>query len=121
MSNNIAYTQPHFAPTVDIGSLVFVSGQFGSNAQGAITGDVAAQTQQCLRNIEGLLQAHGLSRTNIVKATVWLRREQDFPVFNSAYAEFFGAHRPARSTVICALARPEGLVEIEAIASRSRA
>jgi len=118
MRNAIAEIQPHFSPTVASGSLVFVSGQFGFDAHGSISGDVRGQTLQCLRNIEELLQAHGLSRTHIVKATVWLRHAQDFAAFNSAYADFFHAQRPARSTVICALARPEGVVEIEAIASR---
>lgn len=114
-------TQPHFSPTVDTGSLIFVSGQFGFDDAGVIAGDVREQTLQCLRNVEGLLKGHNLSKSNIVKATVWLRREQDFSAFNAAYAEYFGAHRPARSTVICALARPEALVEIEAIASRGTA
>lgn len=120
MANFIANTQPHFSPTFDAGSLVFVSGQLAFDESGVITGDVGEQTLQCLRNLESHLGKCGLSRTDVAKATVWLRREQDFPAFNEAYAGYFGAHRPARSTVICTLARPEALVEIEAIATRGR-
>jgi 2-iminobutanoate/2-iminopropanoate deaminase len=120
MAKTIAHTQPHFSPTFEAGSLLFVSGQLPFDAQGLISGEVEVQTLQCLRNLENLLAGCGLSRTDVVKATVWLRREQDFPGFNATYAEFFGTHRPARSTVICMLARPEALVEIEAIAMRGR-
>ena len=120
MATSIADTQPHFSPIFEAGSLVFVSGQLAFDERGTIGGEVREQTLQCLRNLERLLHGCGLSRTDVVKATVWLRREHDFRVFNQTYAEYFGAHRPARSTVICTLARPEALVEIEAIAMRGR-
>jgi 2-iminobutanoate/2-iminopropanoate deaminase len=64
------------------------------------------------------LEGAGLGLQDIVKTTVWLRREADFAAFNDSYARFFGQIRPARSTVISALVHPAALVEIEAIASR---
>lgn len=109
-------TQPHFSPTLEANGFVFVSGQFGMDADGRIEGDIAAQTTRCLGVVEGLLAARGLNRHDIVKTTVWLRQEDAFPTYNAAYATFFGDHKPARSTLICALAKPEALVEIEAIA-----
>ena len=116
MANIVPDTQPHFAPTLAAGGFVFVSGQLGFTARGVIEGDLVQQTRQCLDNLEALLAPHGLTRQDVVKTTVWLRNEADFPAYNQAYGDFFGAHRPTRSTLICALARPEAVVEIEAIA-----
>ena len=109
---------PHLSPFVDAGSLVFLSGQLAFDAQGAITGDAATQTRRCLERIESVLHEAGLTLPHVVKCTIWLRHESDFAAFNEAYANYFGAHKPARSTVISGLALPDALVEIEAIAHR---
>jgi len=101
------------------GDFVFVSGQLSTDEANRMVGaDVVEQTRQCLRNAEALLAPHGLDRSDVVKATVWLVRAEDFWTFNQTYADFFGDHRPARSTLICGLARPEALVEIEVMAMR---
>jgi 2-iminobutanoate/2-iminopropanoate deaminase len=111
---------PHLAPFVDTGSLVFLSGQIAFDARGVVSGDVAAQTRRCLERLEGVLHDAGLSLSQVVKCTIWLRHEHDFAAFNEAYANYFGTHKPARSTVISGLALPDALVEIEAIASRAK-
>jgi 2-iminobutanoate/2-iminopropanoate deaminase len=86
-------------------------------ADGTINGhDVVQQTGQVLANIDSLLRQHDLTRENVVKTTVWLRQRDDFWEFNRAYAEFFGTHRPSRSTVITDLAVEGAVVEIEATA-----
>jgi 2-iminobutanoate/2-iminopropanoate deaminase len=109
--------KPHFAPAVDASGFVFISGVLAFDEDdNAIRGDVAEQTAHCLRKVDVLLRERGLHRHHVVKTTVWLARAADFPAFNEAYALFFGDHRPARSTLICQLARPTALVEIEAIA-----
>jgi 2-iminobutanoate/2-iminopropanoate deaminase len=111
-------TSPHLAPFVDTGSLVFLSGQLAFDEHGAIKGDAAIQTRRCLERVESVLRDAGLSLSDVVKCTIWLRHEGDFAAFNDAYASYFGAHKPARSTVISGLALPDALVEIEAIAHR---
>jgi len=109
---------PHLSPFVDAGSLVFLSGQIAFDEHGAITGDAATQTHRCLQRLERVLRDAGLALPDVVKCTIWLRHESDFSAFNDAYAGYFGAHKPARSTVISGLALPDALVEIEAIACR---
>jgi 2-iminobutanoate/2-iminopropanoate deaminase len=109
---------PHLSPFVDTGSLVFLSGQIAFDQDGAITGDAATQTRRCLERVESVLRDAGLTLSQVVKCTIWLRHESDFSAFNDAYARYFGAHKPARSTVISGLALPDALVEIEAIAVR---
>lgn len=108
---------PHLSPYVSHGELVFLSGQLAIGADGLIQGDAHAQTLQCLRNIEAALGALGLPAEAVLKTTVWLTSPDDFESFNRAYAQFFGAHRPARSTTIAGLALPGALVEIEAVAA----
>jgi len=109
---------PHLSPFVDTGSLVFLSGQIAFDQDGAITGDAATQTRRCLERVESVLRDAGLTLSQVVKCTIWLRHESDFSAFNDAYARYFGSHKPARSTVISGLALPDALVEIEAIAAR---
>lgn len=111
-------TVPHLAPYVDAGPLVFLSGQIAFDEHGDVSGDVAVQTQRCLERMECVLRDAGLTSSHVVKCTIWLRHQADFAAFNAAYAAYFGAHAPARSTVISGLAIPAALVEIEAIASR---
>jgi 2-iminobutanoate/2-iminopropanoate deaminase len=111
---------PHLSQWVEATPLVFISGQLGFDSSGHIvSADVAGQSIQALRNLETIVAKLGLSLQNIVKTTVWLRRETDFAAFNESYARYFGEHRPARSTVISGLAHPDALVEIEAVAHRA--
>jgi 2-iminobutanoate/2-iminopropanoate deaminase len=109
---------PHLAPFVAADPLIFLSGQLAFDSQGRIIGDVAEQTQRCLERCRGVLGELGLDLCDVVKATVWLRHADDFPAFNAAYAMAFGAHKPARSTVVSNLVLADALVEIELIARR---
>jgi len=100
------------------GGLLFTSGQLALDESGQVCkGDVAEQTLLCLENIRRLLAAENLSIAKILKVTVWLTDTADFPSFNAVYCDFFGEHRPARSTVRSDLMLSGAKVEIEAIAS----
>ena len=101
------------------GGLLFTAGQVGFDpATGELVdGGIAEQTERVLSNIRAILQASGLDMANVVKTTVFLVDMADFAAMNTAYANAFGDHRPARSTVAVA-ALPRGArVEIEAIAA----
>lgn len=101
------------------GDFLFLSGQLAFDEEGKIreTG-IAEQTTRCLSTIDNLLKAAGLTRESVIKSTIWLTDAADFAGFNSAYAAFFGDHRPARSTVCAELLIPGAKVEIEVIAQR---
>lgn len=110
-------TTPHYSPTFRSDPFVFVSGQLALDASRSLQGDtVAEQTRHAVANLAAALATHGLGLEDIVKTTVWITRREDFAAFNEAYAAAFGSHRPARSTVVCDLAIPGALIEIEAIA-----
>ena len=79
---------------------------------------VEAQTKQSLENIGAILAEAGLSLTDVVKTTVFIRNMEDFGRVNGIYAAFFGEHKPARSCVEVSALPKNGLVEIEVIASK---
>jgi 2-iminobutanoate/2-iminopropanoate deaminase len=99
------------------GGFVFVAGQVGL-APGAagLEGDVAAQTEQALRNVAAILEAAGSSMAALVKTTVFLQHLDDFAAMNEVYARHVGDMPPARSTFEVAKLPVGALVEIEAIA-----
>ncbi len=97
--------------------LLFTSGQIALSPDGSfIAGDVIAQAQQVFANLDAVLLASGCRRDTVVKATVYLADMADFPRVNEVYAEFFGAHRPARSTVQAAGLPKGAAIEIDLIA-----
>ena len=105
-----------FSAAAASGGLLFVSGQVPL-VRGQLAGeDIRTQAGVAIDNLARVLALAGLDLGDVVKATVWLTSQADFAVFNEVYAERFGAHRPARSTVVNALALPGALIEIEAIA-----
>lgn len=112
--------RPHFSNCVKAQGLVFLSGQLPFDENGVLIGEtIEAQTQQCLDNIDRILKSAGLSKENVVKATVWLTHVEDFPGFNATYKEFFDITPPARSAVCSALMIPGARVEIEVLAAQS--
>ncbi|MCB1209822.1 MAG: RidA family protein, partial [Verrucomicrobiales bacterium] len=71
--------------------------------------------KQVLANIRALLAGHGRGMEHVVKATVFLTDMADFPKFNPLYAEAFGDHKPARSTIAVAALPLGAKIEIEVI------
>jgi len=102
---------------VEVGGLVFVSGQLAIR-DGRIDGDVAAQTGQVFDNIRALLAEAGLCLENVIKTTAWLTDPADFAAFNAVYAARLTAPFPARSCVVSQLVLPNARLEIEVVASR---
>ena len=108
---------PHLTPVVQAAGLAFVSGQLAFDDGGRISGDIESQTALALGHLRDRLGESGLSLSDVVKVTVWLRRREDFGAFNDVYARTFGGHKPARSTVVSDLVLEDALVEIEAVAA----
>ena len=99
--------------------LIFVSGQGATDpATGELAGtSAAAQTEQCLKNVEAILVAAGSSLQHVLRCGVFLLDMDEFEEMNGAYARMFGDHRPARTTIQAAGLPGEGLrVEIDCIA-----
>lgn len=106
-----------YSQGIEIGNLVFTSGQIPLTAEGNLVGpSIEEQVRQVLQNAEQILLAAGTSLDKVVKTTVFLSDMNDFQVMNSIYAEFFNDVSPARSAVQVARLPKDVKVEIEMIA-----
>ena len=103
-----------YSPIVRAGEWLVCSGQVGLRDGALVEGGVPAEARQALANLATLLEGEGSSLAAVVKTTVFLTAVADFATVNEVYAEAFGGHRPARSTVVVAALPLGATVEIEA-------
>ncbi len=100
--------------------MLFASGQISidpATNQLVNEGDVAAQTEQVMQNLQAVLEAGGTSFANVVKTTIFLANMDDFATVNGVYAKYFDeATAPARATVEVARLPKNVLVEIDCTA-----
>lgn len=107
-----------YSPAIKAGNLLFVSGQIPIDpASGElVTGDIAAQTEQVMRNVGALLRAAGGGFEHVVRTTVFLADMDEFAAMNEVYSRHVAAPPPARATVQVARL-PRGVkIEVDAIA-----
>jgi reactive intermediate/imine deaminase len=103
---------------VRTGELVFTAGLVSVDVDRNIigVGDIRAQTEQTLRNLEAVLERCGATLRDVVKVTIWLRDFDDYAGMNEVYRRWFPEPEPVRACVRAELVQPELLVEIEATA-----
>ena len=106
-----------YSQAIRAGNLLFCSGQIPIDpATGEfVSGGVAEQTEQVMRNLSAVLKAGQSSLKQVVKTTVFLADMDDFTAMNEVYGRFFGENPPARATVQAARLPRDAKVEIEAI------
>lgn len=107
-----------YSQGVRAGGLIFFSGQIPLDpASGqVVSGGIAEQAEQVMKNIGALLSAAGTSFGNVVKTTIFLTSLADFAIVNEIYGKYFPAAPPARSTVEVS-SLPKGVgIEIEVVA-----
>jgi 2-iminobutanoate/2-iminopropanoate deaminase len=107
-----------YCHAIKVGKLVFCSGQTPLDPETMeISGrGIREQTERALNNLSIVLSGLGLTLQNVVKTTVFLKDMGDFRGMNEVYAQMFGSHRPARTTVSVKQNPLDALVEIECIA-----
>ena len=103
-----------YTPVVRAGDWIIVSGQLGLVDGAIVSGGVAAQTAQAVRNLETLLASMDATLADVAKTLCFLTDMDTFATFNDAYIAGFGTARPARSTIGVAALPLGGAVEIEA-------
>lgn len=109
---------------VDLGNLVFTSGQIPLNPRtGEVPASIEQQTQQSLENVQAVLAAANLTMADIIKTTVFVTDLGQFSQINQVYSDFFTKEGidqfPARSCVQVARLPKDVGIEIEAIALRA--
>ncbi len=99
------------------GSFLFTAGQIGIDpVTSELRSGIQAQINQVLSNLEAVLTAAGTNKTRVVKTTIFLQNMDDYATVNQLYGDFFGSHKPARSTLEVAKLPKGALVEIELVA-----
>jgi 2-iminobutanoate/2-iminopropanoate deaminase len=106
-----------YSQATKVGPFLFASGQIPLRPDGTLVeGDIVEQAHQVFANIQAILKEAGATLAHVVKATVFIKDMNDFARLNEVYAQYFGDHRPARSTVEVARLPRDVKVEIEVIA-----
>ena len=108
-----------YSQAVKSNGMVYTSGQIALKPDGSdelLSEDVVVQAVQVLRNLEAVLSEAGSGMDKVIKTTIFLANMDDFATVNEIYAEAFGTHKPARSTVAVKTLPKNALVEIDAIA-----
>ena len=119
LHNNPAYSH---VVTASGARTIYLSGQVSTDEEGRVVGegDLAAQTTQVMTNIGLALKAAGASYADIVKITTFVvgYKPELRPIIGKARSAFFEGMDPPASTLVgvSALAAPEWLIEIEAVA-----
>jgi enamine deaminase RidA (YjgF/YER057c/UK114 family) len=102
------------------GDWIFVSGTTGFDyATMTISPDVAAQAEQCLKNIAAALAEAGAGMDDVVRVRYILPRREDFRKCWPVLAKYFGKARPAATMLQAGLLEERILVEMEVTARRS--
>lgn len=107
-----------YVQAIKAGNFLFTSGQIplDPKTNTLVQGDVKVQARQSCQNLLAVLKEAGMSASNVVKTTCFIKNIEDFAAFNEVYAEFFGAAAPARSCVEVARLPKDVLCEVELVA-----
>jgi 2-iminobutanoate/2-iminopropanoate deaminase len=128
----IITTQDAFCPTADLpisqamkaNGFIFLMG-VGAREPGTgriVGSDIRTQTRKAIENVQAILRAAGADLKDVVRATCYLTRPEDYDGYNETFAEFFRDIRPPRASLFMSGFRaPEMLVELEITAVDPRA
>lgn len=106
----------HYSPAVVANNgLVFVSGVLPTNREASFR----EQVEEVLDSCKAILEAAGCTLDSVVQATAYIVGVQNWPEFNTVYAEFFGQHKPARAVVPVPELHYGATVEIQLVAELS--
>lgn len=106
-----------YSQGIVVNNMFYSSGQIPLDSEGNLAAsDIKGQTHQVFKNIQAVLEEAGASLETVVKATVFIKDMNEFPVINEIYATYFDTHKPARSCVEVARLPKDVLIEMEVIA-----
>lgn len=119
-TDRVAPPSGTYSHAIQVGNLLFVAGQVALDHNRNLVGkgDSAAQTKQCMENIQALLEAAGATWENVVKLNIFVLNMADRAVMGEARLPFLKQPYPTSTLVeVKQLANPDFLVEIEAVAA----
>lgn len=99
---------------------LYISGQVGCDKQQKLAADFQSQATLAWQNVVAVLTAGGMSVHDLVKVTILLTRASDVPASRQSRDQVLQGAAPASTLMVLAgLARPDMLIEIEAIAAKA--
>jgi enamine deaminase RidA (YjgF/YER057c/UK114 family) len=105
---------PRMSQAVVHGNTVYLAGQVAADPSAGAKG----QTEQILKQIDGLLASVGSNKSNLLSATVYLANMATYSEMNEAWDAWVDpSNTPARATVEARLASPKYVVEISVVAA----
>lgn len=109
-----------YSQAIEVNGMLFISGQIPINpATGNIVeGGIVEQTEQVMKNLEGILTEAGYTFDNVVKSTCLLSDMANFAAMNEIYGKRFAQNPPARAAFAVRTLPKEVLVEIEMIVAK---
>lgn len=109
----------HYEQGLRLGNLIFTSGQLpvDPTTGSLIGGDASELALRVLQNVEAVLKAAGGRKESVLRMNVYLTDASQGPKVNAVFAEFFGAHRPTRTTVVVKQLPLGAALEMDAIAA----
>ncbi len=112
------YAPSAISQAIALGNLVFVSGQVAIDDNGdTVPGGFTEQGRQALQNLQKVLKAAGTDLDHVAKVTILVTQTPPMDEVVALRREFFSQPYPADTIAqVVSLARPEWLIEIEAIA-----
>lgn len=105
---------------IQYGDILYVSGQIALDpATGELVeGNIQAETQMVMKNLQAVLAAAGMDFSNVIKTSIFLMDMGQFAQVNEVYGSYFNDAPPARETVQVA-GLPKGVnVEISLVAGK---
>lgn len=97
--------------------MIYTSGQVPISLDGTmLERDIKVQTRQVLSNLRTLLEDANSGLEKVIKVSIYLENIEDFRVVNTIFAEAFGNHKPARSTISVKGLPKNSMIMVDAIA-----
>jgi 2-iminobutanoate/2-iminopropanoate deaminase len=106
-----------YSHAIKAGNTIYCAGQVGIGEDGKVVEGFEEQAGQALENLKRILEAAGATLNDVVKTITYVKTMEYMSGYREARQKYFGDHRPAATLIqVAGLARPELLIEIEAIA-----
>ena len=116
-SDNLPQAIGPYSPAVKVNGIIYTSAQVPVTLDGTmVERDIKVQTRQVLSNLRTLLEDAESGMDKVVKVCIYLENIEDFGVVNVLFAEAFGDHKPARSTISAKGLPKNSMIMVDAIA-----
>ncbi len=108
-----------YSQAVSVNGMVYISGQIPIDQSSGelVAGSIEAETHQVMKNIGYILSAAGLSFSNVIKTSIFVRDLGNFGKINEVYGTYFDEQPPARETVEVSRLPKDVNIEISCIAA----